>query len=64
MKIKKFLNSILQDLISPIRERRKELEKDPQAIFEILRKGTLEARKVAHANLIKLKTNMGINYFN
>ena len=64
MKIKKFLNNILQELIAPIRERRKELEKNPEAIFEILRKGTEEARKVAQENLIKLKTNMGINYFN
>ena len=64
MKIKKFLNNILQDLIAPIREKRKELEKNPQLVFEILKQGTQKARKVAHANLIKLKTNMGINYFN
>lgn len=64
MKIKKFLNSILQELIAPIRAKRKELEKDPDAIFEILRKGTAKARSVAKENLIKLKTNMGINYFN
>ena len=64
MKIKKFLNNILQDLIAPIRERRKELAKQPEKIFEILKAGTAKARKVAYANLIKLKTNMGINYFN
>ena len=64
MKIKRFLNNILQDLIAPIRERRKELEKEPEKVFEILKKGTEKARKVAQANLIKLKTNMGINYFN
>ena len=64
MKIKKFLNNILQDLIKPIRERRKELEKDTDKIFEILRTGTKRAREVAFKNLIKLKTNMGINYFN
>ena len=64
MKIKKFLNSILQDLLAPIREKRKELEKDPDAIFEILKRGTIKARKVAQKNLLKLKTNMGINYFN
>lgn len=64
MKIKKFLNAILQDLIAPIRERRKELEKNPAAVFKILRNGTEKARKVAKENLIKLKTNMGINYFN
>ena len=64
VKIKKFLNSILQDLIAPIREKRKELEKDPEAVFEILRKGTMKARATAKENLIKLKTVMGINYFN
>ena len=64
VKIKKFLNSILQDLIAPIRERRKELEKNPETVFEILRKGTEKARLVAKQNLITLKTNMGINYFN
>lgn len=64
MKIKKFLNNILQELIAPIRERRKELEKNPEAVFEILRKGTEKARIAAKENLIKLKTNMGINYFN
>ena len=64
VKIKKFLNNILQDLIAPIRERRKELEKDPEAVFEILRKGTEKARIAAKENLLKLKTAMGINYFN
>ena len=64
MKIKKFLNAIIQELLEPIRERRKELAKDPDAIFEILRKGTTKARNVAKENLIKFKTSMGINYFN
>ncbi len=64
MKIKKFLNNILQELLRPIRERRLELEKNSDKIFEILKKGTMKARKVAHENLIKLKTAMGINYFN
>lgn len=64
MKIKKFLNSILQDLIAPIRERRKELEKNPEEIFKILKIGTEKARKVAYKNLINLKNKMGINYFN
>ncbi len=64
MKIKKFLNSILQDLIAPIRETRKELEKDPEKIFEILKTGTEKARRVTKENLSKMKTNMGINYFN
>lgn len=64
MKIKKFLNNILQELLEPIRERRNELAKDTDKVFEILRAGTEKARKVAFENLIKMKTNMGINYFN
>ena len=64
MKIKKFLNNILQDLIAPIREKRKELAKNPDAIFEILKKGTEKAKKVASNNLNKLKEAIGINYFN
>lgn len=64
MKIKKFLNNILQELLQPIRERRKELAKDTNRVFEILKAGTEKARKVAFENLIKMKSNMGINYFN
>lgn len=64
MKIKKFLNEILQELLAPIRERRKEFAKKPDAIMKILYDGTMEAREVAHENIIKLKTSMGINYFN
>ena len=64
MKIKKFLNEILQELLAPIRERRKELAKNPDAIMKILYDGTMKARDVAQKNVIKLKTSMGINYFN
>ena len=64
MKIKKFLNEILQDLLKPIREKRKTFEKNSDEIFEILKEGTKKAREVAFKNLITLKTNMGINYFN
>ena len=64
MKIKKFLNAILQELLLPVREKRKELAKNPEAIFEMLKKGTQKAREVAHKKLIEMKSNMGINYFN
>ncbi len=64
MKIKKFLNAIIQELLTPIRERRKELEKNSEAVFEILKKGTEKAKSVASKKLIEMKTNMGINYFN
>lgn len=64
VKIKLFLNNILQELLKPIRERRKELEKDPQEVYEILFKGSDEANKVANATLEKMKSAMGIDYRN
>lgn len=64
VKIKLFLNNILQELLKPIRERRKELEKDPQAIYKILFKGSDEANEVANATLEKMKSAMGIDYRN
>lgn len=64
VKIKLFLNNILQELLKPIRERRKELEKDLQAVYEILFKGSDEANEVANATLEKMKSAMGIDYRN
>jgi tryptophanyl-tRNA synthetase len=64
MKIKLFLNNILQELLKPIRERREQLAKDPEKIFEILFKGSDYARKVADENLKKIKQAMGIDYRN
>ena len=63
VKIKKFLNSVLQDELLPIRNRRNEYEKDIPAIYEILRKGSIEAEAAAHATLDKVKDAMKINYF-
>ena len=62
MKIKNLLFNILNEILTPIREKRKELAKDPDAIFETLFKGTDKAKAVANENLEKLKTAMGINY--
>lgn len=62
VKVKKFLNAILQETLKPIRERRKELEKDKDAIFKVLFEGSDKAKKQASANLIKLKEAMGIQY--
>lgn len=62
MKIKRFLNSILQDILRPIRERRNELAKDKDAIYNILFKGSDEARIYAQKTLQKVKNAMGINY--
>ena len=63
MKIKKFLNDILQEELKPIREKREELAREPDKIYEILRKGTENARLAARKTLKELKSAMGINYF-
>ena len=51
MKVKGFLNSIMQETLEPIRNRRKEFEKDIPAIYDMLKKGCDAAREVAAATL-------------
>jgi len=62
VKVKKFLNSVLQETLEPIRTRRKELENNKDEIFEMLFNGSDEARRVAGENLKALKKAMGIEY--
>lgn len=63
VKIKKFLNNILQDLLRPIRERREELAKNPEKVMKILEEGSKEAIKDANKTLEEVKKAMQINYF-
>ena len=63
IKVKKFLENIMQETLEPIRNRRKELEKDIPAIYEVLRKGSEAAREVAAQTLSEVKSAMRINYF-
>lgn len=63
MKIKKFLNNVLQSELEPIRAKRIELAKDTDAVYEILRKGSVEAEKVAAETLKRVKHAMKIDYF-
>lgn len=62
VKIKLFLNNILQELLEPIRERRKELEKDINSIYRMLFDNAKKARKVASETLKKMKEAMGLDY--
>lgn len=64
MKVKRFLNNILQEELEPIRARRKEYEKDIPAIYDMLKKGCEEARKVAAQTLADVRRAMKIDYFN
>ena len=63
MKIKQFLNKILQEEFAPIRARRAEFENDIPAVYEILKKGSEAAREVAAQTLAEVKRAMKINYF-
>ena len=62
VKIKLFLNNVLQEILTPIREKRKELEKNIDAIYEMLFENGKKARKVAQNTLQKMKEAMGIDY--
>ena len=63
MKCKKFLNQILNQFLEPIRERRAEFEKDIPEIYNILRRGTEQAREVAAQTMSEVRRAMQIDYF-
>ncbi|MCF6515843.1 tryptophan--tRNA ligase [Lactobacillus sp. S2-2] len=63
VKIKKYLNDVLQDVLRPIRERREAFEKDPKAVYEVLEQGSKAANLVAEKTLQEVRDAMGINYF-
>ena len=61
--VKKYLIEEMDKVLKPIREKRAELEKDPEMIHEILRKGSLKAEKIAAQTLKEVKQAMKIDYF-
>lgn len=63
VKVKKFLNEVLQETLAPIRARREEFARDPGAVMEILRRGTVRARIAATETLARVKYAMKIDYF-
>lgn len=63
VKVKKFLNNIMQEELEPIRNRRKEFEADIPEIYNMLKKGSDVAREVAAQTLSEVKGAMKINYF-
>ena len=60
---KKLLYNVLNDRLTPIRERRLELQKDIPAIYDILRKGCESARQTAIETMEEVRQAMKINYF-
>lgn len=63
VKIKRYLNDVLQAKLAPIRERREEYAKDTGYILKMLKEGSENAERVAAQTLDNVKRAMGINYF-
>ncbi len=63
VKVKKFLNAVLQETLRPIRERREMLARDIPSVMEMLRVGTERARAVAAETVDAVKRAMKLNYF-
>ena len=61
--IKKFLNNILQEILEPIREKRKYYEDHIEEVVKVLENGTIKAREKANRTLKKVKNAMKIDYF-
>ena len=63
MKIKKFLNNVMQEELEPIRLRREELAKNMDYVYDVLKKGTEKARQCAAQTMSEVKKAMKIDYF-
>ena len=63
VKIKKFLNDVLQEELKPIREKREQLSQNPEYVYGVLRKGTAKARLKAQETLREVKKAMMLDYF-
>lgn len=64
MKCKKFLNNVINNMLEPMRQRRHQLEQDIPGIYEILKKGTEQARETAAQTMDEVRHAMRIDYFN
>ena len=64
MRCKKSLNEVLNQFLEPLRQRRHELEQDIPEVYNILRKGTEQAREVAAQTMDEVRKAMRIDYFN
>lgn len=64
VKVKKFLFNVLEDILIPIREKRFYYEQHLDEVYKMLEDGSLKARRVAKETLDKVRTAIGVNYFN
>ena len=63
VKIKRYLNKVLEEELGPIRERREKFAQNPDAVYEMLLEGSKKANKVANQTLKEVREAIGLNYF-
>jgi tryptophanyl-tRNA synthetase len=63
VKIKRYLNKVLEEELGPIRERREKFAQDPDAVYEMLLEGSKKANEVANQTLQEVREAIGLNYF-
>lgn len=63
VKIKKYLNEVLEQELAPIRQRREKFAQDPDSVYEMLLEGSKKANEVANKTLNEVREAIGLNYF-
>ncbi|MCT7874903.1 MAG: tryptophan--tRNA ligase, partial [Lactobacillus iners] len=63
VKIKRYLNEVLEEELAPIRERREKFAQDKDAVYEMLLEGSKKANEVANETLQEVRDAIGFNYF-
>lgn len=63
VKIKHYLNEVLEAKLAPIRAKRAEYEADIAAVYQMLKEGSAKANEVANQTLAEVRAAIGVNYF-
>ena len=63
VKIKRYLNEVLEAQLGPIRQRREEFAKDIPSVYTMLKEGSQKANAVAEQTLAEVRAAIGVNYF-
>lgn len=61
--VKRFLAEVLNDILDPIRKRRKEYEANIPGVYKILEEGSIKAQQKAHNTVLRVRRSLGVNYF-
>ena len=61
--VKRFLAKVINDVLTPIRQRRKEYENNIPAVYKILEEGSIKAQAKAHETVLRVRRSLGVNYF-